>query len=518
MAFNKLQRACCKLSLLGKAAVRVVAPPSDVLTAAAVELDFPCPKRAGGAPVTIDAARLEASLRMRYHGHAWAPGQMMVVEAQGGKFTATVKEVEGAAVGVVSEGTRLQFSRAPGRGNLILMEGHCAPVPRTVMSWSACGFAPPSGPDASSTVFLRAFASRLFPATFLQRFGVQHVKGILVHGAPGAALALVTRQLAPLLNCAQPVHAAGAGLGSSADVWELCAGAGREWRERGAASGLHMIVVEGFEDVKGGVLSELLSKMEALGNVLVVAATNTASLAHLDPSLLAPGRFEVQIEVNPGTAVDAGHGPLPGPPLALQKAAVLAELLQGEHKLRSIESKHARPPRPVESTAKAAVLAELRRGKYILRKTPCSAAAKPAPLLMRAALLAEVRRGRRLNKVAPAPSAHSLRAAVLAELVRGRYSLKQVAPPVPSSPSPRAAVLAELLRGEYKLKFMTDDGPFHASGLPSPPLSCSTPAGSVASEWEDVWAARNGYAEGHADGSSAASSASEGDADSWIKL
>ena len=39
--------------------------------------------------------------------------------------------------------------------------------------------------DEFSEIFRRAFATRMYPRALIDRMGVQHVKGILIHGGPG---------------------------------------------------------------------------------------------------------------------------------------------------------------------------------------------------------------------------------------------------------------------------------------------------------------------------------------------
>jgi hypothetical protein len=49
-------------------------------------------------------------------------------------------------------------------------------------------------------IFRRAFASRLFPPDYMKRVGIQHVKGILMHGPPGCGKTLIARQLCKALK------------------------------------------------------------------------------------------------------------------------------------------------------------------------------------------------------------------------------------------------------------------------------------------------------------------------------
>lgn len=46
-----------------------------------------------------------------------------------------------------------------------------------------------------TTFFRRAFASRIFPAHIIDKLGLTHVKGILLHGPPGTGKTLIARQI-----------------------------------------------------------------------------------------------------------------------------------------------------------------------------------------------------------------------------------------------------------------------------------------------------------------------------------
>lgn len=49
-------------------------------------------------------------------------------------------------------------------------------------------------------IFRRAFASRRFPHSIVEKFGIKHVKGILLYGPPGTGKTLVARELAKCLK------------------------------------------------------------------------------------------------------------------------------------------------------------------------------------------------------------------------------------------------------------------------------------------------------------------------------
>jgi vesicle-fusing ATPase len=51
-----------------------------------------------------------------------------------------------------------------------------------------------------TNLFRRAFASRRLPHMIIEKFGIKHVKGILLYGPPGTGKTLIARQLAKSLN------------------------------------------------------------------------------------------------------------------------------------------------------------------------------------------------------------------------------------------------------------------------------------------------------------------------------
>jgi vesicle-fusing ATPase len=51
-----------------------------------------------------------------------------------------------------------------------------------------------------TTLFRRAFASRRLPHSIIEKFGIKHIKGILLYGPPGTGKTLIARQLANALK------------------------------------------------------------------------------------------------------------------------------------------------------------------------------------------------------------------------------------------------------------------------------------------------------------------------------
>lgn len=56
-----------------------------------------------------------------------------------------------------------------------------------------------------SNIFRRAFVSRIFPPSIVEKMGIQHVKGILLYGPPGTGKTLMARQIGKMLNANEPL-------------------------------------------------------------------------------------------------------------------------------------------------------------------------------------------------------------------------------------------------------------------------------------------------------------------------
>lgn len=55
-----------------------------------------------------------------------------------------------------------------------------------------------------ANIFRRAFASRRFPPSILKKYGINHVKGVLLYGPPGTGKTLIARKLSKALNSVEP--------------------------------------------------------------------------------------------------------------------------------------------------------------------------------------------------------------------------------------------------------------------------------------------------------------------------
>lgn len=165
-----------------------------------------------------------------------------------------------------------------------------------------------------ATMFRRAFLSRVYKKDLMDRLRIDHVKGIMLYGPPGTGKTLIARQIGRLLNAREPKIVNGPEVlnkyvgQSEENIRELFKDAEKEWKKKGSASHLHIIIFDEIDavckkrsensSITDQVVNQLLSKMdgvESLNNILVIGMTNRMDL--IDPALLRPGRFEIHIEI-----------------------------------------------------------------------------------------------------------------------------------------------------------------------------------------------------------------------------
>lgn len=167
--------------------------------------------------------------------------------------------------------------------------------------------------DEFSKIFRRIFASRLLPHNTIDELGINHVRGMMIHGPTGCGKTLLARQIGLLLNCENPKIVNGPELlnmyvgESEANTRKLFDDAVNDKYGKK----LHVIICDEFDaicrrrserignnQVSDNVVNTLLSYIDGiqpLNNILLICMTNRIDL--IDPAMLRPGRIELQVEV-----------------------------------------------------------------------------------------------------------------------------------------------------------------------------------------------------------------------------
>eukprot|EP00978_Attheya_sp_CCMP212_P001528 scaffold3150_cov51-Attheya_sp.AAC.20 len=195
--------------------------------------------------------------------------------------------------------------------------------------------------DVLAQVKRRIWVPLAAPPSLLHELGINPVRGLLLYGAPGCGKTLCARILGKILSPARPITVV-----SGPEIMDKFVGSSEqnlreifdnppdiydsfriEAKDGGSAlskAALHVIVLDEFDAMarsRGGsggkgdqgdagvardsVVNQLLAKMDGVDALsvptLVIGLTNKRTL--IEPALLRPGRFEVQIEVPPPRTV-----------------------------------------------------------------------------------------------------------------------------------------------------------------------------------------------------------------------
>ena len=298
-----------------------------------VEIGFASQKKQVNTP--YDQDELAKAVTQLFENQVLAPGQRILMDLKSIPLLLIVKTVQlmdlsqkspSAAPssdrrsrGILTRHTQMNFFKDP-KTTLNLKASSRRPAANAIIApdfkFESMGI---GGLDAEfSTIFRRAFASRIFPPGLVEKLGIQHVKGMLLYGPPGTGKTLIARQIGKMLNAREPKVITGPEVlnkyvgQSEENVRKLFADAEKEYKEKGDDSGLHIIIFDeldavgkqrgstmGSTGVADSIVNQLLSKLDGvdqLNNILLIGMTNRMDM--IDPALLRPGRLEVHMEIS----------------------------------------------------------------------------------------------------------------------------------------------------------------------------------------------------------------------------
>lgn len=316
IAFNSIQRRELRIAL---GDVISVSPQKPLEAAKLITFEVDLVSRKG-SKLEVEMDELTALCAKSLAEFAPTLGQSFLIDFYGTavrlKTVSVVCESE-VETARISPQTEFYFSKGPS-GLVKIMGGDSRPkdVFRADFNFEKMGI---GGLDKEfSDIFRRAFASRVFPISVIQKLGIQHVKGMLLYGPPGTGKTLIARQIGKMLNGKEPKVVNGPEIlnkyvgQSEENIRNLFQDAETDYNEHGDSSDLHIIIFDeidaickqrGMSGSNSGVgdtvVNQLLSKIDgvnALNNILVIGMTNRKDM--IDEALLRPGRLEVHVEIS----------------------------------------------------------------------------------------------------------------------------------------------------------------------------------------------------------------------------
>ncbi|KAJ5916249.1 hypothetical protein N7504_000264 [Penicillium tannophilum] len=341
MSMSDPQRTWANIGLRDAIKVQLYDPFSQggqaYLGSADIEVSFASAKKRVEAP--YDQDELANAVIRNFENQLFAPGQRVLMDhksiplllqvktvqrvdltSEKGDANAGEVETNPTARGIVTRHTQLNFFKDTQTG-INVKASNRRPAANSIIQpgfkFEDMGI---GGLDSEfSTIFRRAFASRIFPPGLVDKLGIQHVKGLLLYGPPGTGKTLIARQIGKMLNAREPKIINGPEVlnkyvgQSEENIRKMFADAEKEYKEKGDESGLHIIIFDELDAVckqrgsgAGGgtgvgdsVVNQLLSKLDGvdqLNNILLIGMTNRMDM--IDEALLRPGRLEVHIEIS----------------------------------------------------------------------------------------------------------------------------------------------------------------------------------------------------------------------------
>lgn len=151
--------------------------------------------------VEIDDGELVKQFRKEFTGFYLGVDQVFVVSFAKMPLILTVDRVLGADDGLSFLGPETVIEAFASGEQQVRLKSTKAQKKNVFSANFSMGSLGIGGLDEELTsLFRRAFASRRLPHSIIEKFGIKHVKGILLYGPPGTGKTLIARQLAQALK------------------------------------------------------------------------------------------------------------------------------------------------------------------------------------------------------------------------------------------------------------------------------------------------------------------------------
>eukprot|EP00922_Rhytidocystis_sp_ex-Travisia-forbesii_P064333 GHVS01095622.1.p1 GENE.GHVS01095622.1~~GHVS01095622.1.p1 ORF type:complete len:754 (+),score=74.66 GHVS01095622.1:145-2406(+) len=328
LMLNNLHRECRKIATKDEVVLRVFTPPKHHFVAGIVSYDVTT-YVAQLNRLAVKDEDISPVFKKYFCGQACTVGQMLAVHwgpSQALKFT--VKKIipldsvdtnepseKHVTYGLITQSTQHIFAGADDGKVQINSKTGQKSIFKAEMTFENLNV---GGLDKElQFIYRRAFVSRMFPPHIIAEMGMNHVRGMLLHGPPGTGKTLIAREISKALNTVAPKIVCGPEVlnkyvgQSEENIRKLFAEAEADQLKFGDDSPLHTIIFDEIDaickqrsastsnaGVNDNIVTQLLSKIDgvdALTNVLLIGMTNRRDL--IDDAMLRPGRLEVLVEI-----------------------------------------------------------------------------------------------------------------------------------------------------------------------------------------------------------------------------
>jgi vesicle-fusing ATPase len=329
IALNKVQREYAKIGLSQDVFAKQYVPaPNAELGTCKCEVDFYMKPASDQSVLEIKEEEIEAIFRQRFTSQVVAVGQPIPLDYNGQLVKFVIQGLmppdfgDGNAPTKVSSGilashTEIDFQQgSSGKLRVLSNKVQQRSIFRPDFNFEELGIG--GLKKEFGDIFRRAFAARVFPPHVVRDLGINHVRGMLLHGPPGTGKTLIARKLAKFLKAAEPKIVNGPEIlnkyvgQAEENIRNLFADAEKEYKLQGENSQLHVVIFDEIDSicksrgsnrdgtgVHDSIVNQLLSKIDgvdSLNNILLIGMTNRMDL--IDEALLRPGRLEVHVEIS----------------------------------------------------------------------------------------------------------------------------------------------------------------------------------------------------------------------------